>query len=109
MEKSCLTENLSYLLSIIFQNTKNLFFKASVEEKSYQLLIVCGQTVLKKNLLEYKGLCSFNHDDTLVSQPQALSHPPSTLTLTEKRILAAINSQERLNAPRKRIETKLNI
>jgi hypothetical protein len=26
------------------------FFKASLEEKSYQPLIVCGQTVLKKNL-----------------------------------------------------------
>jgi hypothetical protein len=26
------------------------FFKASVEEKIYQLLIVCGHTVLKKNL-----------------------------------------------------------
>jgi hypothetical protein len=47
-------------------------------------------------------------DDTLVTQPQALSHPPSTLTLIEKRILAAINSQERLNALSKRIETRLN-
>jgi hypothetical protein len=52
LEKSCLTENLSYLLSTIFQNTRNLFFKASVEEKSYQLLIVCGQTVLKNLDLE---------------------------------------------------------
>jgi hypothetical protein len=50
LEKSCLTENLSYPLSTIFQNTGNLFFKASVEEKIYQLLIVCGQTVLKRNL-----------------------------------------------------------
>ena len=50
LEKTYLTENLFCPLSTIFQNTGNLFFKASVEEKSYQPLIVYGQTVLKKNL-----------------------------------------------------------
>jgi hypothetical protein len=50
LEKSCLIENLSYLISTIFQKTRNLFFKASVEEKIYQPFIIFGQTVLKKNL-----------------------------------------------------------
>jgi hypothetical protein len=50
LEKSCLIENLSYLLSIIFQKNGDLFFKVSLEEESYQNFIIYGQTVLKKNL-----------------------------------------------------------
>jgi hypothetical protein len=50
LEKTYLIENLFFPLSTIFQNTGKLFFKASVEGKNYPLLIVCGETVPKKNL-----------------------------------------------------------